>query len=79
MNKINLKKFIPYGKQFIDRQDISTVGKALQGKLITTGEFVKKFENENKKRPKTYTKKNKHLHVNKISNISSSLFIIITV
>ncbi len=52
MNKINLKKFIPYGKQFIDRQDISTVSKALQGKLITTGEFVKKFENKIKQKLK---------------------------
>ena len=69
MNKINLKKFIPYGKQFIDRQDISTVGKALQGKLITTGEFVKKFENKIKKKVLTLSTLNK----SSVSKIKSKL------
>ena len=44
MNKINKKNEIPYGKQFIDKQDILTVSKALKSKLITTGEYVTNFE-----------------------------------
>ena len=44
MNKINRKIEIPYGKQFIDKQDILTVSKALKSKLITTGEYVTNFE-----------------------------------
>jgi UDP-4-amino-4,6-dideoxy-L-N-acetyl-beta-L-altrosamine transaminase len=37
---------IPYGKQFIDRDDIKLVSKSLKQNLITTGNFVKKFENK---------------------------------
>lgn len=39
-------KFIPYGRQSIDKKDISFVIKALKNDLITTGPFVKKFEKE---------------------------------
>jgi len=35
---------ISYGRQFIDDQDIFTVNKSLKNKLITTGKFVKNFE-----------------------------------
>ena len=37
---------IPYGKQFIDNKDIKFVSKSLKQNLITTGNFVKKFENK---------------------------------
>ena len=37
-------KTIPYGRQYIDRQDIRLVSKALKEDLITTGRYVKKFE-----------------------------------
>ncbi len=38
-------KITPYGRQYIDSQDIRLVSKALKEDLITTGRFVKKFEN----------------------------------
>jgi dTDP-4-amino-4,6-dideoxygalactose transaminase len=37
---------IPYGRQYIDNQDIKFVSKALKQDLITTGTYVKKFENK---------------------------------
>jgi UDP-4-amino-4,6-dideoxy-L-N-acetyl-beta-L-altrosamine transaminase len=39
-------KIIPYGRQYIDSQDIRFVSKALKEDLITTGSYVKKFENK---------------------------------
>ena len=39
-------KIIPYGRQHIDSQDIRFVSKALKENLITTGRYVKKFENK---------------------------------
>ena len=39
-------KIIPYGRQHIDSQDIRFVSKALKEDLITTGRYVKKFENK---------------------------------
>jgi dTDP-4-amino-4,6-dideoxygalactose transaminase len=39
-------KIIPYGRQYIDSQDIKLVSKALKQDLITTGSYVKKLENE---------------------------------
>lgn len=39
-------KIIPYGRQYIDSQDIRIVSKALKEDLITTGRYVKKFENK---------------------------------
>jgi UDP-4-amino-4,6-dideoxy-L-N-acetyl-beta-L-altrosamine transaminase len=39
-------KIIPYGRQYIDSQDIRVVSKALKEDLITTGRYVKKFENK---------------------------------
>jgi len=39
-------KIIPYGRQYIDIQDIRFVSKALKEDLITTGRYVKKFENK---------------------------------
>ena len=39
-------KIIPYGRQYIDNQDIRLVSKALKADLITTGFYVKKFENK---------------------------------
>ena len=40
---------IAYGKQSIDSKDIKLVSQALKSNLITTGDYVKKFENELKK------------------------------
>ena len=37
-------KLLPYGKQFIDKFDKSSVLKALSNKIITTGNQVLKFE-----------------------------------
>jgi len=37
-------KIIPYGRQYIDSQDIKFVSRALKQDLITTGNYVKKFE-----------------------------------
>lgn len=37
---------IPYGKQYIDQEDIKYVSSALQKNLITTGHSVNKFENK---------------------------------
>jgi len=37
-------KYIPYGRQFIDRNDVKEVSKALEQDFITTGNYVKKFE-----------------------------------
>jgi len=39
-------KTISYGRQFVDRNDIKEVSKALKKDLITTGSYVKKFENK---------------------------------
>ena len=39
-------KNIPYGRQYIDNQDIRFISKALKQDLITTGDYVKKFENK---------------------------------
>lgn len=49
MNKIN-KNLITYGKQFIDFKDAKIVNSSLKEELITTGNFVKKFENNLKKK-----------------------------
>ena len=38
-------KTIPYGRQYIDSLDIKFVASALKKNLITTGDYVKKFEN----------------------------------
>lgn len=40
------KNFINYGKQFIDYKDKNLVLNSLRNELITTGPYVKKFENE---------------------------------
>lgn len=42
-------QIIPYNKQYIDKSDIKLVSKALKQELITTGAFVKKFENSIKR------------------------------
>ena len=39
-------KIIPYGRQSIDNQDIKFVSRALKKDLITTGDYLKKFENK---------------------------------
>ena len=42
-------KPIPYGRQYIDNRDIKFVSKSLKQDLITTGHYVKEFENQIKK------------------------------
>jgi dTDP-4-amino-4,6-dideoxygalactose transaminase len=42
-------KYISYGKQFIDNKDKKSVLNSLTNDLITTGPYVKKFENKLKK------------------------------
>lgn len=42
-------KYIPYGRQFIDKKDKELVLDALSNNLITTGPYVEKFEKEIKK------------------------------
>jgi len=39
-------RVIPYGRQFVDTDDIREVSKSLKQDLITTGSYVKKFENK---------------------------------
>lgn len=39
-------KAIPYGRQYVDSQDIRFVSNALKEDLITTGRYVKKLENK---------------------------------
>jgi len=39
-------KTIPYGRQYVDINDIKEVSKALKQDLITTGGYVKKFEDK---------------------------------
>ena len=41
-----MNNIIPYGKQYIDKSDILAVTKALKKDKITTGPYVKKFENK---------------------------------
>jgi dTDP-4-amino-4,6-dideoxygalactose transaminase len=42
-------KFIPYGKQYIDNEDVKVVSKVLKSDLITSGHQVNKFEEKIKK------------------------------
>ena len=42
-------KLVPYGKQYIDNDDIRNVSKSLKNEKITTGKVVEKFENNLKK------------------------------
>ena len=39
-----MKKFIPYGRQSIDKSDIQSVTKALKSKYLTTGPLTRVFE-----------------------------------
>ena len=43
-------KNIPYGRQYVDSRDIKKVASALKENFITTGDYVKKFENNIKKK-----------------------------
>ncbi len=42
-----MKKNINYGRQFIDNYDVNEVSRSLKKDLITTGDYVKKFEKKN--------------------------------
>ena len=39
-------KYIPYGRQHIDSHDFKSVSKALKSELITTGNYLRKYENK---------------------------------
>jgi len=39
-------KYLPYGRQFLDEDDIRAVTEVLQGDWLTTGPTIKKFEDE---------------------------------
>jgi dTDP-4-amino-4,6-dideoxygalactose transaminase len=39
-------KTIPYGRQYVDSRDVKSVSQALKQNLITTGNYVKKFEDK---------------------------------
>ena len=41
-----MNKIIPYGKQYIEKSDIMAVTEALKKDKVTTGPYVKKFENK---------------------------------
>lgn len=41
-----LKEFIPYGKQYIDDDDIASINKVLVSPYLTTGPKVEEFENK---------------------------------
>ena len=41
-----MNKIIPYGKQYIEKSDIAAVSEALKKDKVTTGPYVKKFENK---------------------------------
>ena len=43
------KIFIPYGRQFISKDDYKLVNQSLKNNLITTGDYVKRFEDKLKK------------------------------
>tara|TARA_B100001063_G_C16722526_1_gene534445 strand:- start:292 stop:1461 length:1170 start_codon:yes stop_codon:yes gene_type:complete len=59
-------KYIPYGRQFIDKNDISHVIKSLKNDLITTGPYVNAFE-------KIISKKLKVPHVYSCSSGTAAL------
>ena len=40
---------ISYGGQFIDKNDINIISNAIKEKIISSGNFVNKFENKIKK------------------------------
>ena len=50
---LTFNKKILYGKQYVDSKDISLVSKSLKENFITTGNYVKKFEEEIKKKFKS--------------------------
>jgi UDP-4-amino-4,6-dideoxy-N-acetyl-beta-L-altrosamine transaminase len=44
LERYNLRKIIPYGRQYIDEKDIEAVVEVLKGDYLTTGPHVEKFE-----------------------------------
>ena len=42
-----MKNLIPYGRQYIDKKDLSAVQQSLRNEKITTGAYVEKFEKKN--------------------------------
>ena len=41
-------KLIPYGRQYIDNEDIKSLSRSLKQNKITTGPKIKEFEKKNK-------------------------------
>lgn len=46
MDKPIRETYLPYGRQWIDKEDIDSVIQVLKGDYLTTGPFVSKFEQE---------------------------------
>lgn len=40
------RKYLPYGRQFLDEDDVRAVSEVLRGDWLTTGPMVQKFENK---------------------------------
>lgn len=45
-NRAKRETFLPYGRQWIDQEDIDAVVNVLKGDFLTTGPYVTKFEQE---------------------------------
>ena len=41
---VRANRFLPYGRQVIEDDDIAAVAEALRGDLLTTGPYVARFE-----------------------------------
>ena len=61
-----MKKYLPYGKQFIDKKDISGVVRTLKSDYLATGPLVRKFE-------KNFEKKFKVKHAISCSSGTAAL------
>jgi dTDP-4-amino-4,6-dideoxygalactose transaminase len=42
--RLRVNRFLPYGRQVIEDDDIAAVAEAMRGELLTTGPYVGRFE-----------------------------------
>ena len=42
--RLRVNRFLPYGRQVIEEDDIAAVAEAMRGELLTTGPYVRRFE-----------------------------------
>ena len=42
--RLLVNRFLPYGRQVIEEDDIAAVAEAMRGELLTTGPYVGRFE-----------------------------------